>query len=151
MKTGFRKFMAYLLVLMLTCSSLTVPVFAEEAGVSQTSETTASASTLTLPAGLRVIEAEAFCGNTSISRVVVPEGATTIEARAFADSSLTEIILPSTLTSIADSAFDGCGEFTVSAEEGSYAYEWAVGKGYIEVSPMRSERNQPARGACYHL
>jgi len=151
MKTKFRKFLAYLLVLMLICSDLAVPVFAEELAnpeataapdlgptvvVPPASEPVAPApvSTLTLPAALKIIEEEAFCGNTSISRVVVPEGATTIEARAFADSSLTEIVLSSTLTSIAESAFDGCGEFAVSAPEDSYAYNWAVEKGYIVPS-----------------
>ncbi len=149
MKTKFRKFLAYLLVLMLICSDLAVPVFAEELANPEAtdapalgptvvappaSEPAVSGGTLTLPAALKIIEEEAFCGNTSISRVIVPEGATTIEARAFADSSLTEIVLPSTLSSIDPNAFSGCGQFAVSAPEGSYAYNWAVEKGYIVPS-----------------
>ena len=87
MKTKFRKFLAYLLVLMLICSDLAVPVFAEELAnpeatdapalgptvvVPPASEPAVSGGTLTLPAALKIIEEEAFCGNTSISRVVVP-------------------------------------------------------------------------------
>ena len=145
MNMKFKKFLSYLLVLMLICSNLSVPVLAEEVSdvvvapavtaAPEVETTAAPLKTLTLPAALRVIEEEAFAGNTSIGRVVIPEGATTIESRAFADSSLAEIVLPSSITDIASDAFSGCGEFTVVAEEGTFAYDWAVEKGYIEENP----------------
>lgn len=93
-----------------------------------------SAEVLTLPAALTIIEEEAFCGATSIGKVIAPEGTIQIKARAFADSSLAEISLPASLISIADDAFDGCAEgLAVIAAEGSYAHEWAVASGYIEL------------------
>jgi len=118
MKNKFRRFIACLLVITLMSSD--IAVLAEEV-----------VKILTLPAALQIIEEEAFYGNTSIEKVIVPDGTTEIRSRAFADSSLTEIELPDTLTSIADDAFDNCSDFAVIAEEGSYAYEWAVEKGYI--------------------
>ena len=89
---------------------------------------------LRLPSSLKVIEEEAFYGDTSIGKVIVPEGATEIGERAFANSSLTEINLPDTLTSIADTAFEGLTDVTVTANEGSWAYGWATDKGYITAS-----------------
>ena len=80
MKSKFRRFLAYLLALMLICSDFTI-IAAEEVS--------AASSTLNLPAALQIIEEEAFFGNTSISRVVVPEGTTYIRSRAFSESSLT--------------------------------------------------------------
>ena len=89
---------------------------------------------LRLPSSLKIIEEEAFYGDTSIGKVIVPEGATEIGERAFANSSLTEINLPDTLTSIADTAFEGLTDVTVTANEGSWAYGWATDKGYITAS-----------------
>ena len=68
---------------------------------------------LTLPSAVRVIEEEAFEGDTSIDKVVLPEGVTAINARAFADSTLSEINLPASLESIDDSAFDGPDQVSV--------------------------------------
>ena len=92
-------------------------------------------SVLTLPSAVRVIEEEAFEGDTSIDKVVLPEGVTTINARAFSDSTLSEINLPASLESIDDSAFDGPDQVAVTAQEGTYAYDWAVANGYIR-QPM---------------
>lgn len=88
-------------------------------------------ATLTLPKAMKVVEDEAFCGNTSIEKVIVPDGATEIGNRAFANSSLLEINLPDSLEFIADDAFEGVSEVTVSAEEGSYAYDWATAMGLL--------------------
>ena len=93
-----------------------------------------------LPAGLKVIEEQAFYGDTSVDEVIVQEGTETIGAQAFAHSSLSAITLPGSVTSIADDAFDGCGEVEVSAQEGTYAYDWAVEKGLIDaVTPTPAE------------
>lgn len=60
---------------------------------------------LVLPKDLKVIDEEAFYGDTSISKVIVPEGVTTIGKKAFAESSLKVIELPDTLTTVAEDAF----------------------------------------------
>ena len=60
---------------------------------------------LVLPKDLKVIDEEAFYGDTSISKVIVPEGVTTIGKKAFAESSLIVIELPDTLTTVAEDAF----------------------------------------------
>ena len=65
----------------------------------------ASATTLTIPAGVKEIEEEAFYGDTSLDEVVLPDGIERIGARAFAESSLKKINLPSSLVEIADDAF----------------------------------------------
>ena len=56
---------------------------------------------LMLPSGLQAIHAEAFLGDTGLTTVTVPEGTVSIGSRAFADSSLTDIYLPISLTDIA--------------------------------------------------
>ena len=91
----------------------------------------ALADTATLPADLTVIAAEAFAGDAKIDKVVLPEGVTEIGARAFANSGLREIHLPASLQSIDDTAFQGLTDLTVTAEEGSYAYAWAVAHGML--------------------
>ena len=98
---------------------------------------------LTLPAQLQVIEAEAFYGDSSLGTVVLNAGIREIRSRAFANSSLTSIALPASLTFIADDAFDGPEKVTVTAAEGSYAWDWAIGHGYITDAPVQ---NAPAGG-----
>jgi len=90
---------------------------------------TASASVLTLPTSLKSIDSYAFRGSTALDEVVLPEGITSIGAYAFADSSLTSINLPSSITYISDTSFSGCDDVVISATTDSYAYNWAVGKG----------------------
>ena len=91
MKTTLRILLAALLI------ALTALAFAE------------GEATLALPSGLKTVSDEAFCGNAAIRKVMVPEGAEQIGSRAFADSGLTEIVLPATVGFIAEDAFDGCG------------------------------------------
>ena len=93
--------------------------------------TVAHADTLTLPSSLTIIEEEAFYADTSLDTVILPEGITEIKAGAFAGSSLSSINLPTTLTSIADDALPSPGSIEVTAVEGTWAYEWAIEKGYI--------------------
>lgn len=97
-----------------------------------------TAATLNLPDGLTAIEAEAFAGDASISFVKVPEGTETIGSRAFADSGLTRINLPASLTEIADDAFDGCEGLIIAALNGSYGGEWCADSGldyYLDTDP----------------
>ena len=94
----------------------------------------ALAEELVLPGALRIIEAQAFEGWTGAERVVLPEGIEEIGSRAFADSSVKEINLPGTLSRIADDAFEGAALETVTAEQNTDAYKWAVKHGYIQPS-----------------
>ena len=83
------------------------------------------AATLTLPANLRAIEAEAFCGDTSLDEVVLPEGLETIGSRAFAGSSVSVINLPDSIEAIDEDAFENCENVSVMVEIGTYAFDWA--------------------------
>ena len=56
-----------------------------------------------------VIGAEAFRGNSTLTRVTIPEGVTTIEGYAFfVCTSLTKVTIPEGVTYIGDRAFLGC-------------------------------------------
>ena len=75
------------------------------------------ASVLTLPANLTAIEAEAFMGDTAIEAVIVPEGCGAIGAKAFAGCvNLVYVKVPAG-TSVADDAFEGCGNVTIERAE----------------------------------
>ena len=114
MKTEVRRIIQILLAIILLCF----------AG-------TAIADTLYLPENLEIIDEEAFMDDTSLGEVVLPEGLKRIESKAFKGSSLREIVLPSSLRFIADDAFEGPDQVTVTATDGTYAYDWAVDNGYI--------------------
>lgn len=111
------RFTAFTLVLIMLLSSCNVLALAE--------------AVLTMPAALKIIDEEAFYGSTSIDKVVLPEGVTEIHSKAFANSTLSEINLPNSLTFIADDAFDGPDKVTVTANPGTVAYDWAVRNLYI--------------------
>ena len=80
-----------------------------------------NAATLTLPAGLKEIEAEAFYGDTSLDEVVLPEGLEKIGEKAFANSSIKRIYLPESLSSIGNNAFYGCNSIVGYGPDGTYA------------------------------
>lgn len=62
---------------------------------------------LQMPTDIERIESEAFCGSTA-EAVVIPEGCVSIDARAFADMpSLHYVVLPESVTEIAEDAFEG--------------------------------------------
>ena len=66
-------------------------------------------NTLTLPAAIKKVEPEAFM-NVSAQVIIVPNGCVSIGSRAFANcTNLRYVILPSTLETLADDAFAGCG------------------------------------------
>lgn len=90
-------------------------------------------STLTLPAGLQIIEAEAFYGVRYAVKAELPEGVTHIESRAFADSSVEEINFPDSIVAIANDAFEGAPLKKVTANKGTVGYDWAEAHG-IPVS-----------------
>ena len=92
----------------------------------------AQADVLTLPAGLKTIEEEAFYGDTSLSEVVLPEGLTTIGSKAFANSRVKWIYIPASVTSIADDAFEGVWSSAayvypyIKTPTNSYAAQWSA-------------------------
>ena len=127
MKGRIRKLISILLALALMCANLSA--IAE--------------AVLALPKALKIIDTEAFYGDTAIDKVVVPEGTTEIRARAFANSTLSEINLPDSLTFIDDTAFEGLSGIAVTASEGSYAYDWAVRNGFIVPEPAPTPTPEP--------
>ena len=82
----------------------------------------ALASMLNLPVNLKTVGDEAFCGDQSLGTIVLSENVEKIGSRAFANSSIKEITLTSAITSIADDAFEACGDFKVNVPVGCYAY-----------------------------
>ena len=114
----------------------------------------ASSATIKLPSRLQKIEPLAFYGDQSLDVVVLQEGIKSIGSKAFANSSVSEINLPSSLVSIADDALPTDDLFlTVNAKKGTYAYQWAVNHGFIytfTISPA-SQTNVPAAGGTYYV
>ena len=86
---------------------------------------------VTFPESVIHIENEAFAEDANITKLIIPEGVETIGERAFAKSGLKEITLPSTLTSIADNAFECCDIEIAHAPLGSYAFEYCCAKGWL--------------------
>lgn len=91
----------------------------------------AEASVLILPADTMIIEHDAFCNDSALEAVIVPEGCKRIEERAFANSSITEVTLPKTITYIAEDAFQGCYNLRINVPADCYAYDWCVDHGFI--------------------
>lgn len=91
---------------------------------------------MTLPAGVKAIEDEAFLG-TVASRIMITPGVESIGAGAFANStSLRFVSVPDSVVSIADSAFADDPNLCVICSENSVAKEYAVSHGieYTTVS-----------------
>ena len=74
-------------------------------------------SLLRLPAGLEVIEDEAFMG-LACEAVIIPEGCTAIGARAFANcKALAYVRIPASVKTIAENAFEGCDSVVIDRED----------------------------------
>ena len=83
----------------------------------------ALADEVRLPAETQTVQAQAFYGDAALTDVTLPEGLLRIESEAFAGTGLTVVTLPSTLTFIAENAFDADVRFRVT--ENTYAEAWA--------------------------
>ena len=82
-----------------------------------------------LPDSTTVIGAEAFIACPA-DKIIIPEGCTTIGARAFADcGDLAEIVIPESVSSIADNAFSGSTGVVILAPAGSFAASYAAQHG----------------------
>jgi len=82
-----------------------------------------------LPARLSTIESEAFA-NISAEKIIVPAVVRFINSRAFADcSNLQLLYFEGSPDVIAMNILDGCGNVTVSVEQGSSADTWAKSAG----------------------
>lgn len=100
----------------------------------------ATAGSITLPAGLQVIEEEAFCGVQDASEVVIPQNVTHIENRAFADSSIEKITFPDQLVAVASNAFENAPVKNVITKVGTVGYDWAVAHGIDVPGGVRKLR-----------
>lgn len=100
----------------------------------------AMAQGIALPVSLQIIETEAFLGDNSIEKLTLPEGVLRIENRAFANSSISAVKLPKSLIYIADDAFEGCGDISVTfAGINGYQRGWAMDHGYYEMETANPE------------
>ena len=80
---------------------------------------------LTLPAGIKTIEEQAFAG-IAAEVIEIPEGCTSIESEAFLNcKALVKLYIPASVNQIAFDAFVGCDNLVIYAPEGSTAIKLA--------------------------
>jgi len=66
----------------------------------------------------------------SLTSVIIPDSVTSIAENAFIYcDELTSVTIPSSVTSIGKDAFDGCGKLTLTVAEGSAAEQYAKRNG----------------------
>ena len=99
------------------------------------------ADTLNIPLNVTKINVETFYGDTSLDEVDLPDGVTRIESRAFANSSLTRIYIPESVSYIASDAFDGCPDVIGWGYAGTYGASWCASHGipYEDISNSVSD------------
>ena len=85
---------------------------------------------LIVPLDSPSIPDQTYYGDVTLNTVIIPEGITSIGSLAFADSSVSVLTLPSTLTYIAEDAFQGTNLVTVNTRTGTYARSWARDHGF---------------------
>lgn len=112
----------------------TITVTARESGkTARFTVTVANVARMTLPAAIKTVKREAFLG-AQAEEIILPDGCETIESRAFADCTrLQSVTIPSSVTSIAPDAFEGCGNITVITPAGSTAAQTLGGLSGITV------------------
>ena len=101
---------------------------------------------LNLSESVKCIEAETFCGDTSLDEVMLPEGVESIGALAFAYSGVTRIYLPDSLKSIAPDALEDCGSVAAWGNPDNYGPVMVCGQRYFLWSPEYS-----AGGVCFRI
>ena len=75
---------------------------------------------------ITTIYAQTCYNCTSLSYIELPERLQVIEKYAFANTTLKEITIPKSVTSIDTTAFDGCNDLTIYCYTDSYAQQYAV-------------------------
>ncbi len=82
-----------------------------------------------LPAMLTTLDAQALSG-TNAEQITLGGQVRTIGSRAFANcTALKLVVLPGSVTSIAEDAFSGSGQVVLLCREGSYAHSYAIEHG----------------------
>lgn len=87
-------------------------------------------SSISLPKGLLSVGRSAFNGCESLSKIKLPNTVKSIGVYAFRNIPDIKITIPKSVESIADNTFDGCKNVVICGEKGSFAYEFAVEKGF---------------------
>ena len=84
-----------------------------------------------LPDELTTLGTNAFYGCAALQTVYIPSGITKLNSSVFANcKSLKKAVILPGVESIQSSAFQNCPELTIYGYEGSYAQEYAAGKGF---------------------
>lgn len=89
--------------------------------------------TLTIPKGVKKIQAEAFRYSPATT-LVIQSGCTTIDNGAFMNSGIRTVTIPDTVTSIAGNAFSGCGKIIFKTSNPT-AINYAQYYGMMVVDP----------------
>ncbi|MBQ6510072.1 MAG: leucine-rich repeat domain-containing protein [Flexilinea sp.] len=85
---------------------------------------------VSLPETITVISDYSFADMAELRSVKLPDHLEAIGSGAFSnDPVLGDLEIPSSVQEIADDAFWGCSSLVIVAEEGSYAYDWAIRSG----------------------
>lgn len=90
-----------------------------------------------------VISDQCFYNCSSLRYVELPASLTKIEKYAFANTALTEITIPKSVTSIDPTAFDGCEGLVIYCYTDSAAHQYAVDNGYEFVLLDAPEPTEP--------
>ncbi len=86
--------------------------------------------TITLPETITDISDYSFADMSELRSVRLPNTVEKIGSGSFMnDPLLGDLAIPATVTEIAEDAFIGCPSLVIVAEEGSYAYDWAIKAG----------------------
>lgn len=93
----------------------------------------ALAEGVAFPSNLKIIEKQAFCGNTLCERLDLPEGVEQIRSQAFAYSGASKVYLPASLSFIAPDAFEGCSETVFVVRPDTLAHEWCIMQGVSHI------------------
>ena len=81
---------------------------------------------MTVSGGVKTIGYGAFLNCTSLTEVSLPETATSIGTYAFKGcTNLEKIVIPASVTSINANSFTGCDKLTIYGKAGSYAETYA--------------------------
>ena len=116
-------------LLMLAPGTATITATSFCGDVSVQTLTVSDKRVYSLPDSTTIISTEAFAACPA-NKIIIPKGCAAIGTRAFADcSDLTEIVIPASVTSIADDAFSGSGKVSITAPAGSFADAYAAQHG----------------------